>query len=57
MDNKSDAVRFAEIVLGVTVVDGPPPPGSKLARLIELVEQKDREGHSQEWLNERARKL
>ena len=57
MNDKSDAVRFAEIVLGVTVVDGPPPPGSKLARLVELAEKKDREGHSQEWLNEQARKL
>ncbi|MGY1885220.1 hypothetical protein ACI799_07970 [Blastococcus sp. SYSU DS0753] len=56
-NNKSDDIRFAEIVLGVTVVDGPPPPGSKLARLIELGEEKDRESHSQEWLNDQARKL
>jgi hypothetical protein len=41
----------------VTVVDGPPPPGSKLARLIELAEEMDRDGHSQEWLNEQARRL
>jgi hypothetical protein len=38
-DAQKETVRFAEIALGVQVSDTPPPPGSKLAQLIELQEK------------------
>lgn len=39
MDAQEEGVRFAEIVLGVEVSKQPPPPGSKLARLIALEQE------------------
>lgn len=56
-DRRTEGLRFAEIVTGVTVTDEAPPEGSPLSRLIELDRQRRADGHSQEWLNERARKL
>ncbi|EHR63868.1 hypothetical protein [Saccharomonospora cyanea] len=56
-DRQTEGLRFAEIVTGLTVTDEAPPEGSPLARLIELDHQRRAEGHSQEWLNEQARKL
>lgn len=56
-DAQAEGIRFAEIVTGTTTTDAPPPPGSRLAQLLDLAAEKDREGHSQQWLEDQAMKL
>lgn len=56
-ENQRDGIRFAEIVLGVHVSEDPPPPGSKLARLIELEQEAQRIGMSDEEFTRRAHAL
>lgn len=56
-ERQRDAIRFAELVLDVQVMDGPPPAGSKLARLIELDAQCQAEGRSESDFYLRAARL
>jgi hypothetical protein len=56
-EDQRDGMRFAEIVLGVQISDDQPPPGSKLARIIELEQKCSAEGVSEAEFRRRAADL